>query len=120
MIPDGDVARAVAYVIERGLASIVRTDAVRPPPAIYVLLGELRQAASVPVGRPGIPIEAPPVMVPSMSVSAAAELLRVSDRAVRALAGRGTLPGRQARRGAPWRFWADDVVAYAARREGVA
>jgi len=117
VIPNAQ-ARAVAIVMERGLAVIERADGAHPPAALYGLLAELRIAASEHIGTSGIPPERPPVMLETVSASAAAEQLGISSRGVTALAKRGTLPGRQGHRGAPWRFRPDDVADYAAQREG--
>ncbi len=111
-ILDGDEARVVAVLLERGARDVERSSGAPVPPFVHRLLAELRLAgADLP---PGIPGEGRPVTVPTMSATAAANLLGITSRAVRGLAHRETLPGVLTPAG--WRFDPDDVAAYRAAR----
>jgi hypothetical protein len=69
-------------------------------------------------GTSGIPLEPAPAKMARMGSAAVAEYIDRTERAVTALAKRGTLRGEQTRPGGAWTFDPEDVEDYLERRDG--
>lgn len=117
----GALAARAAELMDHGATRLRQNEIdLRPELAELITVARIagqRNAEARLGGTPGIPPPGPaatisPVM---MTTAQTATLLGCSERNVRALADRTTLPGRRHRRG--WSFHPDEVAAYMATRE---
>lgn len=113
----GPAALDAYRLITEGIALVRRRDGIEPNPRLLVTVATLKAAAAA--GRAEVPEVRNFRETPDstslrggrlVGVQEVADLLGVSDRQVRNLAGR--LGGHKSRRGAPWRFDLEMVNAY--------
>ncbi len=117
------VAHHLANVLSRALADAVKRG-YRPDPDVIRSIGECQKVADIYAARSGTcgTSDVPPDTAPAticadegeMDARGAAVVLGVGERAIRGLAGRGSLPGNRGPGG--WRFLKVDVEKLAAAR----